>query len=618
LKKVSEEIKTNNALLNLIAPMGLDKTRNDITIGENTGNVYGIIRYPNQPDYGWLAKLTTLSSTICSYIFTPIDGGDFVIALNKNISNQRNSMQNAQDELTRQRAEKSANDGSKLLRQIDEYQETVGTMSTLIMPISNARDIEKMNKLCRKTTSKCHSSNLITRLLANNQLKAFKQISPFYVRNKDIQRITERIVPLSAVCGGFANASSGLNDGKGFYFAEDDAGGLLLLYFWTRVNDRTNSDIVIKGIKGQGKSTAAKHIALNEYALGTKIIFIDPQGEYRTLCEKLQGDWINAAGVGGKINPLQIIPISRTLSMSEDEEHSSQSIYKDEGHGFGDMALYLQHLETFFSLYLGKDIKTIHIALLKDCLIELYNEFKIFWTTDINNLEPEDFPIMSDLYKLIEERTRLEKENDGANYKYYNELLTLLKDAALGADSMLWNGHTTLHADSMCTCIDTSALKDASPKVKRAQYFLINSWTWKQMCKSRTEKVMVFYDEAETMIDPDVPQALAFLKNCMDQDRKYEAAMVIIAHRINDFLSDSVKMYGQALLDDPCYKIMFGCDGQDLIDTKNLYALTEAEETLLLSKKRKHALMLIGNKRLHVKFEIPEYEFSYFGKGGGR
>ena len=61
-----------------------------------------------------------------------------------------------------------------------------------------------------------------------------------------------------------------------------------------------------------------------------------------------------------------------------------------------------------------------------------------------------------------------------------------------------------------------------------------------------------------------------------------------------------------------------GTDGKNLMETKELYNLTEAEEELLLSKKRGHALFVIGSKRLHVNFEIPEYKFGYFGSAGGR
>ena len=60
------------------------------------------------------------------------------------------------------------------------------------------------------------------------------------------------------------------------------------------------------------------------------------------------------------------------------------------------------------------------------------------------------------------------------------------------------------------------------------------------------------------------------------------------------------------------------CDGKNLQETKDLYNLTDAEQELLESKRRGHALFIIGSKRLHVNFEIPAYKFSYMGKAGGR
>ena len=49
------------------------------------------------------------------------------------------------------------------------------------------------------------------------------------------------------------------------------------------------------GNSGVGKSTAIKHILLSEYMKGTRIIVIDPESEYKELCQNLNGDWINAA-----------------------------------------------------------------------------------------------------------------------------------------------------------------------------------------------------------------------------------------------------------------------------------------------------------------------------------
>ena len=78
-------------------------------------------------------------------------------------------------------------------------------------------------------------------------------------------------------------------------------------------------------------------------------------------------------------------------------------------------------------------------AILKQTIIELYNQFGIFWETDIRQLKATDFPILSDLHALLEKKAEANKENP-----VYRDLAMLLYDAAAGSDSFLWNGHTTL------------------------------------------------------------------------------------------------------------------------------------------------------------------------------
>ena len=76
-------------------------------------------------------------------------------------------------------------------------------------------------------------------------------------------------------------------------------------------------------------------------------------------------------------------------------------------------------------------------------------------------------------------------------------------------------------------------------------------------------------------------------------------------------------MYGQALLDLPCYKVLMGTDGKNLQEMTNLYSLTEAEQELLLSKRGGHALFVAGSRRMHANFDLPQYKLDYMGRGGG-
>ena len=423
-------------------------------------------------------------------------------------------------------------------------------------------------------------------------------------------------MPISTFVGGFPFASSGFNDGEGYYFAQDTSGGLVIVDTWRRGGDRTNSNFVIMGNSGVGKSTAIKHIILSEFMKGTKILVVDPESEYKDLCFNLNGDWINAVGgSAGMINPLQVRPSPR----DDEQEKEADRLYRDEGYGMNDLALHMKNLEIFFNLYIPS-ITDMQRAVLKKCLIELYRNFGIVWETDITLLGAEDFPVFSDLYQLVQKKA--EEETDR---QVYADLALLLYDIAEGSDSFIWNGKSSIkdgtgtdNGSGSIIVLDTNALQETSDHIKQTQYFNILTWCWEQMSRNREERVLLICDEAYLMIDQKVPQSLVYLRNVMKRARKYEGALAIISHSIVDFLSESIKQYGQALLDIPCYKVLMGTDGKNLKETADLYDLTEAEQELLLARKRGHALFMVGAKRLHISFEIPEYKMLYMGRAGGR
>ena len=604
-----QKMEENASLLNIISPIALKFESNNFTLGENYCKGYGVIKYPPAPNYGWLTRITNIPSTAVSFTFTP-NQGEILESINKNITMLSGQARTAKDRLKQQRAEKGAKDGMKLLQQIDENGEVVGELAGTLIPM--AIDKESLKKVEQKMRGTCAMTNLKVRPLTLMQKHALQHVAPFYIENPLLNEVSNRVMPLRTFVGGFPFSFSGLNDNAGCYVAKDATGGLVVLDFWLRENDRTNSNFVIMGVPGSGKSAAVKHITLSEFMLGTKLIFIDPESEYKDFCKNLNGNWLDAGGSPkARVNPLQIMPIPRNDVPDETEPGITDYYDKeDDGNGLGDLALYIKHLEVFFSIYLPS-LTDKHKAVLKMTLIELYKDFRIDWNTDASKLRPEDFPIMSDLYNKLKEKQKLYKEQKDTKADIYEDLVLYLEDAANGADA-------TLETNSNITVLDTYSLQSTSDNVKRAQYFLLQTWSWNIMSKDRTEKVMLVCDEAYLMIDPDVPQSLVFLRNVAKRDRKYEAGLIIISHSVVDFLDPKVKMYGQALLDTPCYKILFGTDGKNLEETSKLYNLTEAERELLESKRRGHALFMIGSKRLHVNFEIPDYKWAYFGKAGGR
>jgi len=540
--------------------------------------------------------------------FSPTDNTLLIQNISRGIRQNEATIDNIKDEILRQRTEKEIEDGQELIKRIDQDGEVVGYMTILIMVI--AENEEELQRRCRKIENKIIGMQMKVRNFANLVKNAFTSITPFNRLDDKIRKIANRNVPLSTFVGGLPFASSGFNDNDGYYFAKDTEGGIVVLDSWKRGGDRTNSNYVIMGTAGVGKSTVAKHLILNEFMTGTKIIAIDPERELKDLTENLDGDWLNVgSGAGGIINPLQIkdVPL--------DDEDENEKVYKDEGKGLGAMALHFQTLRTFFKL-LFPDLTNIQVALLEETLEELYGEFDIYWDTDISDFSNMDFPIMYDLYKLISKK--VETTFDKNKKEEFQVLNSLIRTIAIGADSALFNGYTSIKANTNFICLDTHNLQNASERVKKAQYFNILTYCWELMSKDKNEKTMLVCDEAYLLIDTQVPQSLVFLRNIAKRCRKYEGSLVIISHSIVDFLDPSVKMYGQAILDMATYKILMGTDGKNLEETSELFKLSEYQSDFLYSKKRGYGIFIIGAYRILVKFDIFPYEFAYFGNGGGR
>lgn len=608
-------IEANEAILNIITPMGLEFKRNSMYAGENIGKLYGIIKYPPEVNIGWLSKINNMPGTIVCQTFTPTDNSELIQNISSTIRQKTGEAESARDPLVRQRAMKAVEQGENIMKQIDQNGETVGYVSNIIMVTSS--DEEQFRQRCRQAETTIASVKCKARGLANLQKNAYKAISPYHVPDDKIENVCKKLMPISTYAGGFPFASSSYSDGRGYYFAKDVSGGMVAIDPWLRHGDRTNSNWVIMGVAGQGKSATTKHIITEEYAKGTKIILIDPEREYKKLTKDMGGDWLDVGGgAGGMVNPLQIRPMPEDDDdeTGEYEENDNLRLNGKENKGMGDLALHLKTLEIFFSLYLP-EISDYEKAYLNKALRELYAKYGITLTMRLKDKKIDKFPIIKDLYDYLREKSG-DKELTEDETENYRHLACLLENAAIGQDSFLWNSQTSIKPHSKWICLDTHSLQNSSDKVIKTQYFNILTWAWEQMSIDRTERVLLVCDEAYLMIDNKVPQSLVFLRNCAKRARKYEAGLMIISHSVVDFLDPSIKMYGQALLDIPCYKILFGADGQNLKELADLYNLTEAEKELLLAKKRAVALFCCGAKRLSVKFDL-QHKLKYIS-GGGR
>lgn len=607
--KSGEKRQVNQNLLNIITPDGLEFSKSGLMLGENYGKIITISKYPNDPDYGWLSKITAIEGTTAKIEFTPTESGPLIERCNEQIRTYRGDLTVTKDESIKISKEKAIKDITEMIRRIDQDGEVVGYVNVILLV--QALTKETLDDRLKRVKGIIATFKGSTRNLLFLQKEAYKSLSPYGIPIQSVNDVGARPMPLSTFIGGFVNASSGINDGIGFYLGKTDAGKPIIIDTRKRGGDRTNMNWFISGLPGVGKSATVKDITLREYGLGAKIIFLDPEQEYVYTTKQLGGKVINCGGAkGGKINILQVRPVP--ILDEDDSEEGEEVLYKDEGKGVSDLALHFQTFRAWMRIY-KKSITELELSKLEEILEGTYKRMGIEWETDIKKLKPTDFPILSDLYEdVIKEYEKYPNDPELKNLKAY------LRSAAIGADSFVFNGHSDVDFSTDIIDLNISSLLDGDECILRAQFHNINSFVWQYISQDRDEIVIYVVDEGYLIVDPDNPQALIFIKNFAKRIRKYGGGLMFVTHSVVDVLDPAVKRHGQALIDTACYKFIMGTDGKNLDETVKLFKLTSAEESLLLSKQRGRGLLYAGANRLSVKIEIPEKFIELMGKAGGK
>ena len=620
--ELKETSDLNEHILNIITPSGIDYDSTHANIGENVGKIYCISRYPAENiKYGWLAALCQLEGTITSIEFRRTDADNLIDVYNKRIAQLKGDRTTAKVESDKQLIDKAIKDLEGLIQKIAVQKEPVGYVNIMLyIRHTDGRMLEDRIKRVSGAVAvaQCKLLNL-----KYKQLQAMKCMAPYGIPSQQVARMGERNMPISTFLGGFPMANAGINDSGGYWLGRTSrTNRVVILNQWIRSNDRVNSNWFISGLPGSGKSTAIKKIQTCEYSFGTKIITLDPEEEYVDLAAHpdINGDVIDCAGGStGRINPLQVKYSPRiTEDDLNDGENLNDYMVYDEEMGISDLALHIQNLRVFFKLYFGAEsfdagIKTA----LEECIIEVYRDFHITWDTEIAFLQPEDYPVIRDLYNKVEEKS---KKPDLSQYKQsvYDRLKDLLYSIAYGADQFIWNGPTTINPQSDFIVLNCSKLLELDENVKRAQFFNLTSWAWHEMSKDRSQKVIFGIDEGYLFVDPDYPDLMKFVRNVSKRDRKYEAGLMFITHSAVDVLDPAVKRFGQAIIDNSCYRFIMGTDGKNLQETVDLFNLTEGEQTILASKSRGVGILFAGSVRLDMRREVSNEMLEMFGKRGGR
>jgi type IV secretory pathway VirB4 component len=416
----------------------------------------------------------------------------------------------------------------------------------------------------------------------------------------------ERVLPASAVANFYPFNYSGKTDPNGFLIGRDKFGTNIIFDPDRRADDKTNSNILILGNSGQGKSYLLKLLLVNTRMSGKSVICLDPEQEYEDLCNNLGGCYIDLMSGQYIINPLE--PKEWSESNNEVDLDAPEAFRKATR-----LSQHISFLKDFFRTY--KDFDDAQVDALEILLTRLYAKFSITDNTDFGKFKTTDYPTMADLYALVEEEYH--KYEKGTKSLFTEELLRELclglNSMCIGAESKFFNGHTNITEDKFLV-FGVKGLMDANKKLKDAMLFNILSYmNHKLLTKGHTAASI---DELYLFLTN--MTAIEYIRNASKRVRKKESSIILASQNIEDFLLPEVKELTKPLFSIPTHQFLFNAGNINPREFKDTLQLEDAEYELIKYPERGTCLFKCGNERYLLQVTAPEYKAKLFGTAGGR
>lgn len=367
-------------------------------------------------------------------------------------------------------------------------------------------------------------------------------------------------IQTSSLSASFPFGGDVIDDTKGILIGETSEPAFI--DFSKRDGTHVNSNLVIIGQSGSGKSFATKSILANLASDDQRVFVLDPENEYGNLARNLGGTSFDVSATeGGKLNPFEII-----LGMEDEEISNSYFIH-------------LQFLEQFYKVVLP-GISPDALETLNRLTSELYSGFGINPSSNLKLLNHSSYPTFDDLGKLVDEK--LEKEED----EYVKSCLRIISNYIAkfrtgGRNSNIWNGPTSFSPKENFIAFNfQKMLANKNEVIANAQMLLILKWLENEVIKNRDlnirngthKKIVIAIDEAHLFIDEKYPIALDFMYQLAKRIRKYDGMLIIVTQNVKDFTGTvEIARKSMAIINVSQYSMIFSLSPNDMSDLVKLY-----------------------------------------------
>ena len=246
-------------------------------------------------------------------------------------------------------------------------------------------------------------------------------------------------------------------------------------------------------------------------------------------------------------------------------------------------------------------------------LSALYQKWGISEETDFRRLMPEDYPILSDLYALINDE--LVNYRNGSLYtrELLQEALLGLHSLCVGADAPFFNGHTNISDDRLLV-FGVGGVLTAARSLRNALLFNVLAYMSDRLLTAGN--TVAALDELYLWLSN--PIAIEYIRNCLKRVRKRDSALMMASQNLEDFDQEGVREMTKPLFAIPPHQFLFNPGSIGKRFYMDMLQLDEAEFDLIQHARRGECLFKCGMERYHLEVKAPPYKAALFGTKGGK
>lgn len=544
----------NTSVLDLIAPAAIEVDFDYLKINNRFYRTLFVVGYPRYVSANWLAPLINFDHSLeVSMFIYPIEGKGVLDDLRRKIAEMQAeiNMDVGRGVMINPATQAKLEDALVLQQDLVKGAERFFQFALYVtIP---ADSLEELNHTTKQIESTLGALMIITKNTALSEVEnGFKSTLPIcqdallFTRNMDTTSLGTT----------FPFTSSELTANEGILYGINQHNDSLVVF------DRfslENANSVIFAKSGAGKSYLVKLEALRSLMFGTEIIIIDPENEYKSLCEAVGGEFISFGfNSKTKINPFDL---SQVYSEGENE-----------------LGLKLLSLHSLFKVIMG-ELDSTQEAILDRALVATYKMKGITPDPASQKNEP---PLMEDLYKTL----------IGMEEPQAKSLADKIEKFIKGSLTGIFDQKSNIDIKNPFTVF---AIRDLEETLRPIAMFIILDYIWTRVRRDLKKRILIV-DEAWYLMK--YPDSANFINSIAKRARKYYLGLTTISQNVEDFLSTDL---GKAIITNSSIQILMKQHPAAIDKIAEVFYLSEGERQMLLSADIGEGLFFAGLNHVAIK-----------------